>query len=757
MLVKRFLVKIRIMELEKKYDPSKVEKKVYQKWEQAEVFKPKGGKGKKSFSIAIPPPNITGSLHLGHALNNTAQDILIRFHRMKGDETIWIPGTDHAGIATQNVVEKDLRKNGKSRFDLGRENFEKRVWQWKDEYGGKILDQLKKMGCSVDWSRLAFTMDENYIKAVRQTFAHYYKKGWIYQGERVVNWCPRCASSLSDLEVESKEKAGKLYFVKYFFKNQKSKIKNQNGISKIKNAESISVATTRPETMLGDSAVAVNPQDARYKNLVGRKLILPLAGREIEIIANSEVQMPFGTGAVKITPAHSFSDFEIGQRHNLAKIKVIDKDGKMFGDIPKKYQGLDRFQARKEIVKDLRSQGFLEKVEDYEIILPLCSRCDSVVEPILSQQWFLKMDCLKKPALEAIKSGKIKFYPVRYKKICYDWLEKAYDWCISRQLWWGHRLPVWQTKSKIKNQKSKILDLKIENCDKNIYVGLTPPPGEGWTQSEDVLDTWFSSALWTFVTLGWQRPGDKNKDLEKFHPTSVLSTARDIIFLWVGRMIFSSLELTGEIPFRKVYIHPIVLSEKGQRMSKSLGTGIDPLDLIQTYGADAVRFGLMYQNMGGQDLRFSESHIVASRNFCNKLWNIARFIGINLETSKIKNQKSKTHIKIQKEGTKNDKEILRKLAEIEKQVAKDIDGFRFGKATHLLYDFVWRDLADNYLGQAREQMQVEKTKESTQAILLFTLIKILKILHPFMPFITEEIWSKLYDEGLVDEEILAIS
>ncbi len=756
------------MELSSKYQPSLSEEKIYTQWEKAKIFEPKGNG--KPFSIAIPPPNITGSLHMGHALNNTCQDILVRFARMQGRKVVWIPGTDHAGIATQNVVEKMLRKQDKSRHDLGRDEFIKEVWRWQKEYGSKILDQFKKLGCSLDWSRLAFTMDEHYEKAVLYAFVHYYQKGLIYQGERVINWCTRCASSLSDLEVESEEREAKLYLIRYPLLNKKLKTKNQKYNFKIKNY--LTVATTRPETMLGDMAVAVNPKDKRYAKLIGEKVVLPLTAREIPIVADEAVDQEFGTGAVKVTPAHSFIDFEISERQSLERIKIIDEQGKFTDQAPEKYQGMKVSEAREAVVADLRSAGLLEKVEDYNLVLPVCSRCNKVVEPLLSKQWFLKMDELKKPAIQAIKAGKIKFTPSRYEKICLDWLEKSYDWCISRQLWWGHRLPVWyQTgnKSQISNLsrtrdparagKSQNDNSKFQITSPKIFVGAKSPKGEGWVQSEDVLDTWFSSALWSFASFGWEGARDKTADLREFHPTSVLSTARDIIFLWVARMIFSSLEFLDEVPFEKVYIHPTVLNEKGQRMSKSLGTGIDPLALIQKYGADAVRFGLMYQNTGVQDLKFSEAAIVASQKFCNKVWNVARFIGINLEETRnpkgTPSGQDTNKFQIPNSKTLKDKKIFEKLAKTKNQVANDLEKFEFGRAAHLLYDFVWHNLADTYLEESKKQMQDKKLKANTQEILLYLLVETLKMLHPFTPFITEEIWGKLYQEKLVIQPMIA--
>ena len=553
------------MKFSKAYNSKEVENKIYTFWQKSGFFNPDKlpKRHKKNFSILLPPPNITGELHVGHALNITIQDIIARFKRMQGFKTLWLPGTDHAGIATQNVVEKELRKTGVSRFDLGREKFINKIWQWKEEYGNIILNQLKKLGASLDWSRTRFTLDKKYQKAVKEAFLHYYKKGWIYQGKRPINWCPRCQTSLSDLEIEYKEEKGKLYYIKYPFKTKNYKLKTKNCIT---------VATTRPETMLGDTAVAVNPKDKRYKNLIGKEVILPIVNRKIPIIADILVETKFGTGAVKVTPAHDLKDYEISLRHNLELIQVIGKNKKMTEDIPKEYQGLKFLEARQKIIEDLKNLNLLEKIEDYTHQIPHCYRCQTKIEIIPSRQWFLKMKDLSIIAKKSVRKNKIKFYPKRFEKIYFDWLKNIKDWCISRQIWWGHKIPL---------------------------KGV-----------EDVLDTWFSSALWPFATLGWPK---KTRNLKNFYPTNFLSTARDIINLWVARMIFSGMEFMKKIPFKDVYIHPIVLTKEGKRMSKSLGTGINPIELVEELGADATRFGIIWQTMGGQDLRFGKENILMGK------------------------------------------------------------------------------------------------------------------------------------------------
>ena len=685
------------MGLAKAYEPKIVENKIYASWLKSGFFNPDKlpGKRKKTYSIAVPPPNVTGELHMGHALNASIQDILIRKKRMQGFKTLWLPGTDHAGIATQNVVEKQLKKDGKTRADLGREKFIEKIWEWKEKYGNIILEQFKKMGCSLDWSRTRFTMDKNYAIAVEKAFLHYYKKGLIYQGERVVNWCPRCQTGLSDLELEYKEDKGHLWHIKYPVK----KVPN----SKVQVPDFIIVATTRPETMLGDTAVAVNPKDKRYKNLVGKTVILPIQDREIPIIADLAIEMEFGTGALKVTPAHDLTDWEISKRHKLEVIKVIDEKGKMT-KLSKICEGENPLQCREKVIQELEKKNLIEKTEDYTHSLPYCYRCHSLIEPIPSLQWFLKMDELAKKATIAVKTGKIKFVPKNFEKIYFNWLKNIKDWCISRQLWWGHKIP-----------------LKGET---------------------DVLDTWFSSALWPFATLGWPK---KTKSLDEFYPTNVLSTARDIINLWVARMIFSGIEFTKEIPFSTILIHPTVLTREGKRMSKSLGTGIDPVNLCEKYGADATRFGIAWQLMGGQDIHFIEDNIVMGKKFCNKIWNASRFVLFQIQDSKRKTKNYDLKIKAKNFGTA-DKKILKGLEKTIKTVNSNLESFQFGKAAHILYDFFWHDFCDKYIEKAKSQIQNPKSKiekENTQKILLYVLLNSLKLLHPFIPFITEEIYQKL--------------
>jgi len=661
------------MKLDKTYNPKQVESRIYQSWLKSGFFNPDKlpGKRKKTFTIVIPPPNITGELHMGHALNAVTQDIIIRQKRMHGYKTLWLPGTDHASIATQNVVEKQLRKEGKTRFDLGKEKFLQRAWQWKEKYGSIILEQFKKIGASCDWSRTKFTLDKDYVRAVEKAFLYYYKKGLIYKGKRVVNWCPRCSTSLSDLELEYQEEKSKLWYIKYPFKNKEG---------------FITVATTRPETMLGDTAVAVNPKDKRYKKMVGRRVILPLVNREIPIIEDRAVDREFGTGAVKVTPAHDLSDYKMGLGHNLEIIQVIDEKGETIN--VKKYQGLKTSEARERIVEDLNKVGLIEKIIDYDHQVPKCYRCSTSVELIPSEQWFLKMDKLAKTAIKAVKSGQVKFSPKRWEKVYFAWLEKVEDWCISRQLWWGQKIPLKET--------------------------------------EDVLDTWFSSALWPFATLGWP---EKTKDLKTFYPTEILSTARDIINLWVARMIFSGTEFMGKAPFHTVLVHPTVLTKEGKRMSKSLGTGIDPINLIERYGADATRFGIAYQLMGGQDIRFTEDNIVMGRKFCNKLWNASRFAMF---------QFSNRQLKISAKAPGKNSKIAKKLDKAVKSINKDLENYQFGRAAHTVYDFFWHDFCDKYIEGFKKEPLKKKNQE-----LLYILLTSLKLLHPFVPFITEEIYQKL--------------
>lgn len=682
-------------ELSPQYNPKATESKIYELWEKSGFFNPDRlpGKRKKTYSICVPPPNITGSLHMGHALNAVIQDILIRKKRMEGYKTLWLPGTDHAGIATQNVVEKALKREGITRNDLGREKFVEKVWEWKEKYGNVILDQFKKLGSSMDWSRVRFTMDPAYQEAVKEAFMHYYQKGWIYQAERVINWCIRCSTSLSDLELEYKETEDILYFIKY-------PLAEGGGY--------LTVATVRPETMLGDVAVAVNPKDKRYKNLIGKKVILPIREKEIPIIADAKIEMDFGTGAVKVTPAHDMLDAEIAARHNLSAVKVIDLNGRMTKEAGPLCEGMRVGDCRIKVVEKLKDMGFLEKEETYRHNVARCYRCNTKIEPIPSRQWFLKMDKLAASAIQAVKAGKVKFYPKRWEKVYFNWLKNVKDWTISRQIWWGHKIPLKGT--------------------------------------DDVLDTWFSSALWPFAALGWPK---KNPDLQEFYPTSVLSTARDIINLWVSRMIFSGLEFMKKEPFRNVIIHATILTREGRRMSKSLGTGIDPMDLIEKYGADATRFGLIWQAMGGQDIHWSEEHVVAGKKFANKVWNSARFVLMQFHKSENLISASHTPKRDASRKFKNlttaDKTILKQLEKTKKEVSMRIEKYQFGHALHTLYDFYWHKYCDIYL---------EKSKKKLNApVLLYVLGESLKILHPFMPFITEEIWGKL---PIRDKKLLII-
>ncbi|MFA6136351.1 MAG: valine--tRNA ligase [Candidatus Paceibacterota bacterium] len=683
----------------KPYDFKDNEDKIYQNWEKSGFFNPDNLPGirhtdadSRPFCVVIPPPNVTGSLHMGHALNATIQDILIRYKRMKGFKTLWIPGTDHAGIATQNVVEKNLKKEGISRHDLGREKFLEKVWEWKEKYGDIILNQLKKIGASCDWSRTRFTMDEGYAKAVSEAFLHYYKKGWIYQGDRVVNWCTRDATSLSDLELEYKEEEGKLYYIKY-------PLKSVYGIRNTK-PDFVIVATTRPETMLGDSAVAVNPEDEKYRDLIGKNVTLPILNREIPIVEDMAVEKEFGTGAVKVTPAHDFTDAEIGERHDLPKYQVIDEKGRMTDLAGEEFEGLKVLEAREKVVEKLKELGLLEKEENYIHSVAHCYRCDTVIEPLISKQWFLKMSDLGRMAYQAVENGDVKFHPERWSKVYLDWLSKVKDWCISRQIWWGHKIPI-----------------------------------DG---STDVLDTWFSSALWPLVTLGWP---DKTKDLEVFYPTSVLSTARDIINLWVARMVFSGLEFENKKPFSDVIIHATILAKDGRRMSKSLGTGVDPMGLIEKHGADATRFGIIWQAMGGQDIKWADEHVLAGQKFSNKLWNITRFIltkvGDDFDFSKPDNISDPTS-----------KELIEKFEKLLEQSEKQIEIYEFGQALHDIYEFVWHEFADKYIEYSKN-----KEDKETKQVLCYVLIKSIKLLHPFMPFVTEAIYQRLPKK---DKEFLMI-
>jgi len=712
----------------KAYNFKEVEEEIYPFWLKTGFFNPDKlpKRFKKPYCIVLPPPNVTGELHMGHALNATIQDILIRWKRLQGFKTLWVPGIDHAGIATQNVVEKQLKKEGLSRFDLGREKFLKRVWQWVDKYGGIILEQFKKLACSLDWSRKTFTLDKRYCEAINQAFAHYYKKGWIYRGQRPINWCPRCQTSLSDLEVDHKESKGNLWYIRYPLKEDKKK----NAKSK---KDYIVVATTRPETMLGDTAVAVNPNDKRYKNLVGKEVVVPLVNRVVPIVADNLVDPNFGTGAVKVTPAHDFLDYKIYQKHKLEFVPVIDENRKITKNAPLPYQGLDVIEAREKIIEDLKKKNLLEKVEDYIISLPHCDRCKTIIEVIPSEQWFLKMEKLAQMAKRAVKRGEIKFRPKTFEKGYFAWLDNIQDWCISRQIWWGHRLPIWECQEKPKNYF-----LSLKKPKKCSVCGKCKPK-----QIEDVLDTWFSSALWPFAVLGWPK---KAKDLKTFYPTNTLVTARDIINLWVARMIFSGLEFMKKVPFRNVFIHPTILTKEGKRMSKSLGTGVDPLALIEKYGVDATRFGLAWQLTGLQDLRFGEEHIMMGKKFCNKIWNASRFLMLSLPNAQnISLPPTLKTLKKAKYLDAADKKILNNLEKTIKSVNKNLENFYFGKAAQALYYFFWHQFCDFYIEKAKEKLAKgsPSQKRQTQKFLLFVLSASLKLLHPFMPCITEKIYQIL--------------
>ena len=695
--------------LEKSYNPKKVEEKWYKIWEKRGYFEPSYDEKKPKFSIVIPPPNVTGALHIGHALNNTLQDVLVRYKRMDGYDVLWVPGTDHAGIATQNVVEKEIAKEGLTRHDLGRKKFLERVWQWKEQYGNRIIDQLKKLGASCSWSYERFTMDEGLSRAVRKVFVRLWEEGLIYRGDYIINWCPRCQTALADLEVEFESIPGKLWYIKYPLEDE---------------SRYIVVATTRPETMLGDTAVAVHPEDERYKGLIGKKIKLPLIGRIIPVIADKVVDPEFGTGAVKVTPAHDFADFEIAKRHGLSFIKVIDERGKMTEEAGN-YAGLDRFEARKKVLEDLKKQGLLEKEEDYQLILGHCYRCNTVIEPLLSKQWFVATKPLAQPAISAVKYGFIKFIPENWINLYFDWMKNIRDWCISRQIWWGHRIPVWYCNSCGETIVSEKEDVReCPNCgSKNLK------------RDEDVLDTWFSSALWPFSTLGWP---ENTKALSTFYPTTVLVTSFDIIFFWVARMIMMGIHFTGQIPFKNVYIHALVRDEKGQKMSKSRGNVIDPLEMIDKYGTDALRFTLIALAAQGRDIKLSEARIEGFKHFINKIWNASRFILMNLKNY----LPGKEEFRLS-ELPLFSKWILSELQKTIKIVREKLDEFEFDQAAMQIYHFFWDKFCDWYLEVSKIYLKDPKYKISTQRTLLEVLKSSLKLLHPFIPFITEEIWQYL--------------
>ena len=697
-------------ELPKVYDPHAVESKIYDFWEKGHYFRGVRDEKKKPFSIVMPPPNVTGQLHMGHALDATLQDILTRYKRMQGYAALWLPGQDHAGIATQIRVEEELRKKeGLTRYDLGREKFLERVWDWKNQYGSRIIEQQKRLGVSCDWERNRFTMDEICAKAVRETFCELYDKGLIYKGSRIINWCPHCRTALSDAEVEYKDMPGHFWHIRYPIENSD---------------EEFIIATTRPETMLGDTGVAVHPDDERYTHLVGKNAILPLVGRKLPIVADEYVELGFGTGAVKMTPCHDPNDYEVGLRHNLEQIQCIDEDAKIING--GKYNGMDRYEAREAIVHDLEEQGYLVKVEPYSHNVGCCYRCGTVVEPLTSPQWFVKMKPLAKAAIDVVKDGRVKFVPERFTKTYLNWMENVHDWCISRQLWWGHQIPAWYCDDCGEITVSREDAVCCAHCgSKNIH------------REEDVLDTWFSSALWPFSTMGWP---DKNDTLDYWYPTTVMVTGYDIIFFCVARMIFSGMEQMHEEPFHTVFIHGLVRDSQGRKMSKSLGNGIDPLDMADQYGADALRFNLITGNSPGNDMRFYVEKCEAMRNFCNKLWNASRFVMMNLT---IEENRLPDSLELE------DKWILSRLNDVVKEVCENMDHFELGVAAGKIYDFIWDDYCDWYIELTKPRLNSgdEAASRSAQQVLLYVLTEILKLLHPFMPFITEEIWQALPHEG----------
>ncbi|MCI7814520.1 MAG: valine--tRNA ligase [Robinsoniella sp.] len=707
-------------ELAKTYDPKGIEERLYEKWMNKKYFHAEVNKDKKPFTIVMPPPNVTGQLHMGHALDETMQDILIRFKRMQGYEALWQPGTDHAAIATEVKVIQKLKEQGIDKDEIGREEFLKHAWAWKEEYGGKIINQLKKLGASADWDRERFTMDEGCSKAVTEVFVRLYEKGYIYKGSRIINWCPVCQTSISDAEVEHEDQYGFFWHINYPIVGEEGKF--------------VEIATTRPETLLGDTAVAVNPEDERYQHLIGKMLKLPLTDREIPVIADSYVDKEFGTGCVKITPAHDPNDFEVGKRHNLSQINIMNDDATI-NELGGKYAGMDRYEARKEIVKDLEELGLLVKVVPHSHSVGTHDRCKTTVEPMIKQQWFVKMDELAKPAIEALKNKTLNFVPERFDKIYLHWLENIHDWCISRQLWWGHRIPAYY----------------CQECGEIVVAREEPKvcPKCGCThlkQEEETLDTWFSSALWPFSTLGWP---DKTEEMEYFYPTDVLVTGYDIIFFWVIRMVFSALEQTGEVPFHHVLIHGLVRDSKGRKMSKSLGNGIDPLEVIDKYGADALRLTLITGNAPGNDMRFYWERVEASRNFANKVWNASRFIMMNLEKAEVPAEMNLDEL------IGADKWILSKVNHLAKEVTENMDKYELGIAVQKVYDFIWEEFCDWYIEMVKPRLynDADTTKAAALWTLKTVLTNALKLLHPYMPFITEEIFCTLQSE----EESIMIS
>jgi len=693
-------------QLSTRYDPSQIEDRIYAFWEEGKFFHPEPDEAGRSYTIVIPPPNVTAQLHMGHALNNTLQDIYIRFRRMQGYNTLWLPGTDHAGIATQNAVERQLAKEGLRREELGRTEFVRRVWEWKKAYGNRIIQQLKKLGCSCDWDRQRFTMDEGLSRAVIETFVRLYEKGLIYRDKYIVNWCPRCRTALSDIEVEHEEHESHLWYIRYPLKRGPE--------------DHLTVATTRPETMLGDSAVAVHPDDERYQHLIGETCILPIVGREIPIIADPWVDPSFGAGAVKVTPAHDPNDWQLSRRHNLDVITVIGEDGAMTHQAGAAYEGMDRFECREALVEDLRQRGQLEKVVPYEHSVGHCYRCHVVVEPYLSDQWYVKMKPLAQKAIQSARDGRVRFHPDRWLKFYLSWLEEVRDWCISRQIWWGHRLPVYY----------------CEDCHEPVVAARPPQEcphcgGKKLRQDDDVLDTWFSSALWPFSTLGWPA---RTEDLERYYPTDALVTGRDIIYFWVARMVMMGMEFMGDVPFKHVYIHGNILDETGRKMSKSLGNGIDPLEVIEQYGADATRFCLIMLSPEGQDLKLSRSKFEMGRHFANKLWNATRFALLNLERSA---PQSEAELPFE------DRWILSRLQRAIRSATEEMENFQDHRAAALLYDFFWHDLCDWHLEIIKPRLPQSATARHAQETLASVFDAALRLLHPYMPYITEELWQHL--------------
>ena len=699
----------------KVYDPQSFEKKWYAFWEEEKLFHAQADASKKPYSMVIPPPNVTGQLHMGHALDNTLQDILIRYHRMQGFNTVWIPGCDHAGIATQAKVEAALREEGTNRYALGREKFLARVWDWKKKFGSRIMSQLRSLGSSLDWDRERFTMDEGCSRAVREVFVSLYEQGLIYQGTRITNWCPSCNTAISDIEVEHETEEGHLWHLRYAVDGEPGKF--------------VEIATTRPETMFGDTGVAVHPEDGRYKDMVGKMLILPIVNRRIPLFADAYVDKAFGTGAVKVTPAHDPNDFEMGRRHGLEEIKVIENDGTM-GEGAGKYKGMDRYACRKALVKELEELGVLVSVEKHEHAVGHCSRCHSTIEPLVSKQWFVKMESLAKPAIAAVKNGRIEFVPNRFTKIYENWLENIRDWCISRQLWWGHRIPAWYCDDCGETSVSRTDLTACPHCH-STHIH----------QDEDVLDTWFSSGLWPFETFGWP---DQTADLKQFYPTATLVTGYDIIFFWVARMVMMGLAFGKDVPFHHVFIHGLVRDSQGRKMSKSLGNGIDPVEVVEKYGADTLRFMLITGNTPGNDMRFYWERVESARNFANKIWNASRYMLMNLEGF------DHAFKPVEGDHTLADRWILSRYAHTVRAVTKCLDSFELGEAGRMIYEFIWNEFCDWYIELTKARLydkENERAKSTALYILSTVLEGTLRLLHPFMPFLTEEIWQKLPHEG----------